>query len=445
MKGRLSRNIVASAMLSAALVTFLIILGSRLARPTIQHAALGSLLGAVDLAACNAAASSWGWRSGELSFFAYDRSGRSANPDAPPLEDDLLEEVLTTQQSVIATTMTRSTAVFPAASDGPCALVRMGSGSIAAATGPRQLVVVVLSLLTGLLVATLGTVWMVVLPLRARIEGLAAAAQHVGDEAFTPYPVSPDALGHIAEVLSQSHTRIIETHQTLEHRNRALEDHLAGIAHDLRTPLASMQLALEAVTTESHGPLQDEARRALADAIYLSSLVENLHQATRLRHAIDVSSGVVELSELVHRIERRFAIIGRHAHIEVAANTPERDVWVSCTPAFAERAIANLVQNAIEHHNNTETGHVALTLALNDDQTQFELTVADDGPGLPQEIWASLDMETFLTEDARRRGPGLGLLITTEIARRAGWSMAYEGLEPVGLQVRLSGPIADLS
>lgn len=87
----------------------------------------------------------------------------------------------------------------------------------------------------GMLLAAAGTFWFVVLPLRTRIDGLAIVARGVGNQTFTPQPASPDALGHIAEVLTRSHDRIVESREALEQRNRALEEHLAGIAHDLRT------------------------------------------------------------------------------------------------------------------------------------------------------------------------------------------------------------------
>ena len=107
----------------------------------------------------------------------------------------------------------------------------------------------------------------------------------------------------------------------------------------------------------------------LADVVFLSSMVENLHQATRLRHEVEVTAGRVELCELIRRVEKRFTIVGRHGDIEVAANTPESEVWVACTPALAERAVANLVQNAVEH--NQEGGHVAIKLEIIDGGARF--------------------------------------------------------------------------
>ena len=167
-------------------------------------------------------------------------------------------------------------------------------------------------------------------------------------------------------------------------------------------------------------------------------MVENLHQAARLRHTLDVTSGTVELVELVHRLEKRFSIVGRHAGVEVAANTPEGEVWVGCAPALAERAVANLVQNGVEH--NKEAGHVAIRLSLLDSESRFQLVITDDGPALPDDTLASLQNESFLMNEARPRGPGMGMLITKEVAHRAGWSIQYAVLEPTGLEVRIEGP-----
>ncbi|MFN3199495.1 MAG: ATP-binding protein [Bradymonadia bacterium] len=439
MTRRLSRGILVSAASSVVLAGLLVIVALALARPTLRRAALDSVIHAADFETCTAHPEAWGWRSGNLSFFAYDRSGRSTNPLAVPLEPDLLEHVLTTGTPAELFERHRAVSVVPNGPEGPCALIRISSGNIAAATLPGALGMLGLSIIGGMLLAAMGTFWFVVRPLRRRIDALAISASGVGAEEFTPEEATPDALGHIAEVLASSHTRVVETREALEQRNQALEEHLTGIAHDLRTPLSSMQLALEAVAGEAKGPLQQEARRALADMVYLSSLVENLHQATRLRHAVDVSSGVVELGELVRRLERRFVIVGRHASVEVAASIPEAPIWAACTPALAERAIANLIQNAIEH--NSGPGHVAITLTADASTNRFEVCVADDGPGLPEEMLASLDDETFLLESARRRGPSLGMLITAEVARRAGWSVRYAPLAPTGLSVHIEGPV----
>ncbi|MEQ9072874.1 MAG: HAMP domain-containing sensor histidine kinase [Sandaracinaceae bacterium] len=445
MKLTLPRRLLIGAALGCVVVGVLLIIGLRAVRPLVRAAALEHQMGGIDHAACVAAPERWGWRSGEVSLFAYSRAGRSSNPEAPPLEPSLRDRALQARHVAVEQSTERLVSVVPHAPDGPCALIRATSRNPDVAVQPRFLGALGGAIGIGMVLSVLGTFWLIVLPLRRRIETLAEAAQHVGEESYSSATHrQPDALGNIAEVLGRSHDRIVEARETLTRRNQALEKHLAGIAHDLRTPLSSMHLALEALAEESDGDARSEARRALADAVYLSSMVENLHQATRLRQEVDVTSGQVELADLTRRIERRFDIVGRHAEIEVAANTPEHEVWVSCTPAFAERAISNLVQNAIEHNGDRDQpGHVAITLDLIDAGRRFALVVADDGPGLPDEELASLNDESFLGDGARPRGPGMGMLITSEVARRAGWSLSYEAMEPSGLRVRLEGSVAD--
>jgi signal transduction histidine kinase len=442
-RATLPRRLLLGAALGAVVVGALIVFGLRLMRPLVQTAVLEHQMGGIDHAACVAAPERWGWRTGEVSLFAYPRTGGSANPAAPPLEGQLRERALRDGAIAVEQSSGRLVSLVPHAPDGPCALIRATSRSPDAAMQPRLLGVFGGAVGIGAVLSVLGTFWLVLRPLRRRIETLAEAAQHVGGERFRrPTPADADALEHIAEVLGSSHDRIVEAREALQARNQSLEKHLAGIAHDLRTPLASMHLALEALAEQSEGDARREARRALADAVYLSSMVENLHQATRLRHEFDVTSGRVELSDLTRRLERRFAIVGRHAEVEVAANTPEREVWVACTPAFAERAVSNLVQNAVEHNGDRdEPGHVAITLEVVDAERRFVLVVADDGPGLPEEALASLKEESFLAADARPRGPGMGMLITSEVARRAGWSLSYEAMAPSGLRARLEGPV----
>ena len=177
------------------------------------------------------------------------------------------------------------------------------------------------------------------------------------------------------------------------------------------------------------------ANRALQDADYLTGLVENLHQGTRLRHGLDPTEGEVDLRDVVSRLEVRFRALGRVDDVEVGAVVPEVPVRVQCTPALAERAISNLLQNAMTHGGQ----HVAVSLTVG--EGRFRLVVLDDGDGISEADCVDLSRRTFLTDPARRRGPGLGVAITNEIARRAGFTIEYAQGEGGGLMVALVGRV----
>ena len=433
------RRIFLGVASGCLLVGLFFMIGLRLAQPLIYNAILEYRVSGIDFSTCTSAPETWGWGSKYMSIYAYDFTGRSHNPNAPPIEERVLQRVKDEGQVIVMASENRKIFATLRSIKGPCSVI---SGTF---TGPgtvfvKQIITVVAgAILFGVIFALLGTYLFVIRPLRIRIHAVSKTAENVGSEAFIPMPNSSDSLGYISRILSESHGRIVQAQRILEERNHALEYHLAGVAHDLRTPLSSMHLALETLVIESSGTIQQEARRALADVVFLSSMVENLHQATRLRYEVEVTAGRVELSDLIRRLEMRFVIVGRHAKVEVAANTPEFEIWVACTPTLAERAVANLIQNAVEH--NQAGGHVAITLEILNGGEHFQLLVIDDGEGMPSEILASLQSESFILDDARPRGPGMGMLITQEVAHRAGWSVQYTPLTPKGLEVRVEGPI----
>lgn len=437
MKGA-PRGIVGAAVLSAIVAAALIFIAVAVLRPALLAATYSSIVTEEHRAACEVQPAAWGWSSGAVSFYAYDRRGQSSNPNAPSLEVDLLARLNQSEEVAHRVTAGRLVILIPAAVRGPCAILRITTRDIMGNAALWLLPVLAVSVFASIVLAAIYSFAFVLRPLLQRVDALASSARGVGSSEFRPEPVSQDALGTIAAVLTQSHERVIANRDLLLERNRALEDHLAGIAHDLRTPLASMYLTLEALAKDAESPREAEARRAIADVVYLSSLVENLHQATRLRREVEVTSGKVDLADLVRRLEKRFSIIGRHAKVELGADVPDEGVWATCVPALAERAISNVIQNAIEH--NEEGGHAAITLVR--DASRFELTVSDDGPGLPDGSLTSLDEATFFAEGPRTRGPELGMLITAEIARRAAWDLDYEALSPSGLRVRFTGDLA---
>jgi signal transduction histidine kinase len=185
---------------------------------------------------------------------------------------------------------------------------------------------------------------------------------------------------------------------------------------------------------------KDLLRRTINDSAYLMALTDNLHLASRLSDGVDPTEGHArtDLGELVDKMELRFSLLGKMSGVQVVAARPDKPVWVICDPFIAERALSNIVHNAVTH--GEDGGNVAVVLEVIDGT--FELVVSDDGPGVPPEELTMLSERTFRSDDARQRdvaGQGLGLAITHEIAKRLGWTLEFSCVDPRGLQVRLKG------
>jgi signal transduction histidine kinase len=401
-----------------------------------------------DVALCGRAPEAWSKElGGFVSVFAYDlATGISANPEAPPLDTALAAQSLEPAVPVARRDHHARVSLVRMADAGPCSLFQVRIRPPPERSIHAHVVYLAVGGVAAMFAVAALSWLLAVRPIVRRIHRLRDAAGGVGREGYAAAADrTGDELSHISDVLDASHARIRADREELVARHEALERHLAEIAHDLRTPLASLLLATEELS-EAAGQgdgggsgTPDVAARALEDTVYLDALVDNLRQATLLRHGLDPLAGDVraDLGEVARRVGQRFAALGRRRQVEVGWAVPDEPVWARCPPALAERALANLVHNAVVHGKSG--GHVAVVLEAKGGR--FRLTVLDDGPGVPPERLADLALRTFRDDEARPRDQGLGLAITNEVCRRAGWAIRYSTVEDGGLLVEVSGPM----
>jgi signal transduction histidine kinase len=204
---------------------------------------------------------------------------------------------------------------------------------------------------------------------------------------------------------------------------------VADAAHELRTPIAILNTRLESL------PAGPDKTRLLEDTARLSTLAEQLLDIQRLdqcRHPfsrvnlVAVAQGVVaDLAPL--------AITGGY---ELALDTTAECIDVIGDRSALERALTNLVQNAIQHggRRGTITIHVGLPATID---------VSDEGDGIPPEQRA-LIFEPFYRLTPLDRGAGLGLNMVREIARLHGGHVSVFDGANGGACFRLALPPAPL-
>lgn len=193
----------------------------------------------------------------------------------------------------------------------------------------------------------------------------------------------------------------------------AHREHMAQLAHDLRTPLTALHGLLEAL------PTGDTSRgRALAQSERVQRLTENLFELASLEASEQVTAhDRFALDELVSDTVQKF---GAEAVLDGPA--PGR-LEVQGDWQLVERALSNLIDNALRH-----AGSVRVSLARVG--ALVEIRVRDDGPGLPEALRARL-----LTGQSLRHPPlaraaggigGLGLAIVQRVAQLHGGRLASE-------------------
>ncbi len=192
----------------------------------------------------------------------------------------------------------------------------------------------------------------------------------------------------------------------------------AGIAHEIRNPIAAMRLKAE------NALLSDDLRRRAALEMVLGQigrLDTLLRDLLTLTHRSEPRWGSVDVAALLTMIaEFHRELAGSH-HVELRVEAPAL-LW-PLDPDRIRRALDNLVLNAIQ---NMPAGG-SVTLAADAPGAALVVRVTDNGPGLPPEVRRHL-FEPFVSE--RADGTGLGLSIVQEIVLAHGGSVAYRSEHP---------------
>jgi two-component system, sensor histidine kinase and response regulator len=204
-----------------------------------------------------------------------------------------------------------------------------------------------------------------------------------------------------------------ESLKRLRELQKARDDLMRMIVHDLKTPLTSMLATLEMLRDGDFGPVDERPARALSDvegkAEDLLGLIQDLLDVTKVEEqslplAPEPIAPAALLAEVLFDWELRFRQEQTTARTEVSDDAPV----FHADKTLVKRVLANLVQNSITH----SPVPVTVTLAARRDPAGIVLTVTDDGPGIPEEYQGLVfqKFEQVRTPNAPRvRSSGLGL------------------------------------
>jgi two-component system osmolarity sensor histidine kinase EnvZ len=203
---------------------------------------------------------------------------------------------------------------------------------------------------------------------------------------------------------------------------------MAGISHDLRTPLTRIRLATEMMSPEdsylAEGIISDteECNEIISQFMdYLKPVDRNSFQAVFLE---DIA-GEVASSEGGYEVE---------IETDLASNMKP----ALGNPIAIKRAISNLVVNSLRYGN----GWVKVTTGMTADNKLAWVTVEDNGPGIPQDQISKL-FEPFTRGDTARgsEGTGLGLAIVKRIVSQHQGAVVVNNRSQGGLKAQISFPV----
>jgi signal transduction histidine kinase len=231
--------------------------------------------------------------------------------------------------------------------------------------------------------------------------------------------------------------------QTMEERmRRQVEDARRGLvaaaSHDLRTPLASLRLLVEAIDDGVAGEDRDRYLREIRTHVaVLSDLIDDLFELSRIE-AGDISWTMrqVELGDLIGDTVAAFRASAEERGIHLAAELPDGKVMAEADAEKVQRVLFNLIQNAIRH----TPADGSVTVRAKGGPGGVEVEVADSGEGIPAGEGERV-FEAFYRGDSARGedGAGLGLAISRAIVEAHGGRIWLEDAHP-GTRVRFTLP-----
>jgi two-component system OmpR family sensor kinase len=252
--------------------------------------------------------------------------------------------------------------------------------------------------------------YLVARALAKRVRRLEVAADEVAHGRFIdPLPVdSQDELGQLTRTFNQMQAQLRQV-------DVARKEFIATASHELRTPIFSLAGFVELLQDEE---LDDDTRREFLETMSeqvarLQKLSVDLLDLSRLdAGSLELQSEPVDLSELARSVVHEFTPALADHHTELQIRLPDEGPEALCDRERVAQIMRILLDNALRH---TPAG-TNVSVWANRSNGAAALTVADAGPGLPQETGAKV-FERFYTGDAAR-GAGLGLAIARELAER---------------------------
>ncbi len=259
----------------------------------------------------------------------------------------------------------------------------------------------------GGLIAGLVLVLAIARSLARPLSRLATTARRLGDGDLSARAGSLEGGDEVHELAGS----FDEMASRVERTVRAQREFVANASHQLRTPLTGIKLRLEAGIAESDDEeVRTQLRAADKEVDRLSQIIERL-----LTMASQIEEGTVpraDLGDAVERAVHRWRERAVRGSAELSNQVDGADLLVIADPADVDQVLDVLIDNALTH----AAGPIRVIASAGPGRAV--VSVADRGPGIPEDEIARVTERFFRGRGAATGGSGLGLAIARELAER---------------------------
>ena len=232
----------------------------------------------------------------------------------------------------------------------------------------------------------------------------------------------------------------LQAKSEMEHKAKVfLRDMISNISHQLKTPLAALNMYMEIITEEpsNEETVKNFSKKSIQSLERMEQLIQSLLKMARL----DTGNIIFEkrqcfLSELAARAVDDLMERARQEKKEILLEgLPEERIL--CDPEWTKEALGNLVKNALDHTEEGGTIRIGWICS----PAIYRLSVEDDGCGIAQEDIHHIFKQFYRSRrSSDRQGAGLGLALARLIAEGQGGSLSVESRPGEGSIFRMTLP-----
>jgi signal transduction histidine kinase len=238
-------------------------------------------------------------------------------------------------------------------------------------------------------------------------------------------------------------TTILQDVSRLRRFEELKNDLVATVAHEFRTPLTSLRMAVHLCTEQVAGPLTDKQAELLyaarEDCDRLQGMVDDFLDLSRIESGrVDLHPSPVEVSGLINTAIEEFRADADAKGVNLSLGSSSPEVTVLADRERIEHVFSNLISNALRY--TSKGGCITLGAQAVDGLVRF--AVADTGTGIPKEYQERIFEKFFQVPDSGPKGTGLGLYIATEIVRAHGGEIGVDSEPGKGSTFWFTLPVA---
>ncbi|AZQ43341.1 sensor histidine kinase [Nonlabens ponticola] len=223
------------------------------------------------------------------------------------------------------------------------------------------------------------------------------------------FPVYAQAFNEMANTITSN----LEELKGVDELRRNL---IANVSHDLRTPLAIIRGYAETVKDSLQDLPLEKQHKYLSiiesNSQKLTGLVEQLFEYSKLEaRQIQPHKEHFSISDLAQDIIVKYELLAKEKSIDLKLNKAQENIMAHADVALMERAIENLLQNAIKYTQE----HGEVVIDIQQIGTDCKVSVIDNGAGIEEEFQKSIFARFQTAPSSRGQGTGIGLAIVQKI------------------------------